>query len=340
MNILVDINHPAHVHMYRHPISRWKAAGHEVLVIARDKDVTIKLLQDYGIDFEFGSRQRSGVLGLALELLTRTLRLLRWAWVFKPDVLTSVASPTAAIASMLLRRPHVAFDDTEQATLGRSLYLPFTERVYTPRDFRLDLGKKQQRYDSYQELSYLHPNVFTPNSNVLSELGLSPYDYVVLRFVHFNAAHDFSPIGFSLEQKRELVAYLSMSSQVLLSEEGQIAIEHEAPIKRIPEEHFHDFLAFARLCVTEGGTTATEAALLGTPVVLLSHVSSGNWDELEQDYGLLFHYRDSEAAMEKSKQLFTAEGNAKQWKAKQEKLLANKADMSEIVFSAVLEAIN
>jgi len=36
MRILVDISHPAHVHVYRHSILRWQEAGHDVLITSRN----------------------------------------------------------------------------------------------------------------------------------------------------------------------------------------------------------------------------------------------------------------------------------------------------------------
>ena len=51
MKVLVDIIHPAHVHFFRNAISELQKKGHEVAVTARKKDVTIDLLENYGIPF-------------------------------------------------------------------------------------------------------------------------------------------------------------------------------------------------------------------------------------------------------------------------------------------------
>ena len=98
--------------------------GHEVQVLARDKDVTLGLLNNYEIPYIMGSNQRTGLLGLGFELITRTFNLIRVSRRFRPDVLLSVGSPAAAWAATVIRKPHLAFDDTEAARLGKLLYLP------------------------------------------------------------------------------------------------------------------------------------------------------------------------------------------------------------------------
>ena len=47
MTILVDIVHPADVHFFKHAIREWERRGHKVVVTARDKEMTLKLLKSY-----------------------------------------------------------------------------------------------------------------------------------------------------------------------------------------------------------------------------------------------------------------------------------------------------
>ena len=62
MTILVDIVHPADVHFFKHAIREWKRKGHQVVVTARDKDMTIKLLQSYDLTFDCISYQVKDLL--------------------------------------------------------------------------------------------------------------------------------------------------------------------------------------------------------------------------------------------------------------------------------------
>ena len=49
MRIIINIGHPGHVHFYRNAILALEERGHEVLVTARAKDITYKLLGIYDI---------------------------------------------------------------------------------------------------------------------------------------------------------------------------------------------------------------------------------------------------------------------------------------------------
>jgi predicted glycosyltransferase len=51
MKVLIDINHPGHVHFFKNLISNLKHKGIEIIIIASDKDVTIQLLKEFEIEF-------------------------------------------------------------------------------------------------------------------------------------------------------------------------------------------------------------------------------------------------------------------------------------------------
>jgi predicted glycosyltransferase len=44
MKILFEVTHPAHVHFFKHTIWNLKDRGHDVFVEARDKEMTLDLL--------------------------------------------------------------------------------------------------------------------------------------------------------------------------------------------------------------------------------------------------------------------------------------------------------
>lgn len=68
MRVLVDIGHPGHVHFYKHAIWELQARGHEVLVSAREKDVTRALLDHYGFPYRNLSTIGSGFLAWPASL--------------------------------------------------------------------------------------------------------------------------------------------------------------------------------------------------------------------------------------------------------------------------------
>ena len=86
MKILIDILHPAHVHFFRNFRTDMIELGHEIVVTAREKDVTVDLLEEYGITYQLLSKQGRGIK-LAVELLQRTWRLVKIVRTEKPDMM-------------------------------------------------------------------------------------------------------------------------------------------------------------------------------------------------------------------------------------------------------------
>ena len=69
MKIFLDIGHPAHVHYFRKSIKILQEKGHEFLITARNKDVTIQLLDHYKIDYYNRGKGHGNIIGKILYLL-------------------------------------------------------------------------------------------------------------------------------------------------------------------------------------------------------------------------------------------------------------------------------
>ena len=76
MRLLVEFSHPAQVHKFKHLLARLQNRGWAILVLSRDKDVLLDLLDETGLAHVCLSRARSGYLGMAFELLLREVRTL------------------------------------------------------------------------------------------------------------------------------------------------------------------------------------------------------------------------------------------------------------------------
>lgn len=303
MNILIDINHPGQVHLFMPLARRTIQNGGKVLFTARDKDVTLRLLETSGLPYVVCSKRGKGTLALFWELFCKTRRIISEAKKFCPDVIVSLGSPPAAWAAAFLRIPHIALEDTEHSTEQALLYLPFTRFVLTSTAFRRDLGKKQIRYHGYHELAYLHPKYFIPNPEIIAAMGLSPdKPYSVVRFVSWQASHDIGCHGLDANRQRELIETLAASGPVVLTSEAPLPAELQKHCLIPPPEHIHHVLAFARLYVGEGATMASEAAMLGTPAIYTNPLSAGTLEEQER-YGLLFRITDFFQIKEQCRQL-------------------------------------
>jgi len=329
MRIVVDVNHPAHVHYFKNFIREMEERGHEVLVTASEKDISFELLEKYHIGFKNVGSYGTSLVRKLINIPIIDVRYYNLTKGFQPDIFIGAGSIRAAHVSYLLRKPCINFEDTEHSTEQIRLYLPFVEGVPTPSCFTQDLGKKQIRFSGYMELAYLHPNRFTPDPAVLDDLGLAEGDpFTIVRFVSWQASHDLGQHG--IHDRVGLVKALEHYGRVLITSEGALPAELQDYRLRVSPEKLHDLLYYATLYVGEGGTMASEAAILGTPSIYVSSLAGtmGNFIELEETYDLLYSFTDGSAALGKAIEILQDPASKEKWRSKRERLLADKIDVT------------
>jgi len=333
MKILINIGHPAHVHLFKNMIKKLEK-GHIIKIVTRDKDVTLKLLDAYGFEYEVMSGYYNTMLGKIYDFIKTDLKLFKIAIKTKPDMLIAVGDPYVAQVGKLIRKPSIVFTDTEHAKLANKLTFPFTTVICTPSCYKEYLGKKQVRYNGYHELAYLHPNYFKPDPSVLDDLGLSKNDkFTVLRFVSWDASHDIGQWGLDLKIKQRYIGELEKYGEVFITSEAKLEKELDKYKPRISPEKIHDLLHYATLYVGEGATMATEAGILGTPSIYISSLAGtmGNFEELEKKYGLVYSFRNPDMALEKALQILKDEKVKAKWQKRREKLLNEKMDVTKFM---------
>jgi predicted glycosyltransferase len=343
IRVLFDLAHPAHVHLFRNAIAELERRGHRTFVASREKDVTTQLLDAYDIPHRPISEIGEGPLGLAREWLGREARLYRLAREFDPDVIVGVSSPTAVHVSKLLGCRSVVFHDSEVTKFLELFALPYADSICTPANFSHDIDGPHRRYDGYQELAYLHPNWFEPDSELLREYGVEPDDpYSVLRFISWGAHHDVGHSGLSLETKERLVDALSKHGDVYITSESPLPPAFEPYRLPVPPEAIHHLLWYADLYVGDSQTMATEAALLGTPAVRSNSFAGpddmSNFRELETEYGLLRSVAGGDEALSVALDLLTDPESKRRWAERRDRLLAEKIDVTDYIVETILEA--
>lgn len=333
MRVLVDVTHPAHVHLFRPAIEALQARDHQVHVASRSKDVTVALLDGYGIDHTVISRKQDGRFGAPKEWMGRELRLLRLARRVDPDVVLSQMNPAAAHVATLLSVPNIVFHDTEIAGFVERVTTPFSTYVCTPSEYDDDLGDNHLRYEGFHELAYLHPARFDADPTPLHEAGIDPdARFTILRLVGMDAYHDAGHTGFSPETIHALVDGLSTHGDVYISSETPLPVDLTQYANPIPVHEFHHLLAFANLYVGDSGTMATEAAILGTPAVRFNPLDRelGNFETLA-DYGLLISSMDEQTVADTALRLVADANASTRWRQRRRALLAEKIDLTAFI---------
>jgi predicted glycosyltransferase len=332
VKILIDIGHPAHVHLFSRFAGAMLSRGHAVLFTCREKEFEIRLLQYYGFRYQSFGRKYNSLPGKMLGLVQFGWKEWMAGRSFKPDLLLSHGSIYAAHAAALLRKPHIALEDTFNPEQVR-LYKPFTEVILTG-DYDHPLhSPKVIRYAGYHELAYLHPGQFRPDPNVLSELGLATgQPYAIIRFVSWKASHDTGHIGISMENKLKAVELFSKHARVFITSEGALP-ESLAPFRLPAAPHrVHHVLAFASLLFGESSTMAEEAAMLGIPAIYLFNNSTYYTRHLESKYRLMHNYSESPAdqqkAIDQGLEILRNPGVKQEWQQRRETMLADRIDVT------------
>lgn len=335
MNILIDIGHPAHVHMFKHAAHELMQHGHKVLFTTRDKEFEIRLLKEEGLSYVSLGKKRKSLSGKIHNLIGFDYKVWKIAGRCKPDVFLSHGSITASHVAFIMKKPHIAFEDTFNFEQVR-LYKPFTKVILTS-DYQnpLSQDRKNISYAGYNELLYLHPNHFVPDKTVLQELGVSKDDkYVIVRFVAWNASHDIGHKGMIYENKIKAIQSFLPYAKVFISSEKELPQELEQYRIRIAPERMHDAMAFASLIFGESSTMAEEAAMLGVPAVFLNDNSTIYTQHLEHSYQLCLNYSESSQdqmkAISKAVEILSTDRQAivEEYALRRKKMLSEKIDVT------------
>ena len=331
MKILVGMSHPKHVYMFKNFIKEMAKRGHEVKILAIEKDITEYLLKRFNMPYTLIGKNPPSIYKKVLSVPKWEYLTFKIAREFRPDMFIGQALPHFAHVSAILRKPYIIFEDTESATAVQKVCFPFADAIVTPSCYKVDLGKKQVRFEGYYELAYLHPNYFEPNPAVLDELGLSKSEtFIILRFVSWSAIHDVRQQG--INNKIHLIKELEKYGRVFITSEGELEKDLEKYEIRISPDKLHDLLYYASLCVGEGATVTSESAVLGTHAIYVNTQRLGYTDEEEEKYNLVYNFSDEKTmekgAFEKALELLGNNNLIKEGKRKREKLLNEKIDVT------------
>lgn len=293
-NILVDIGHPAHVHLFRNFIGEMRLKGHNIFVLTKDVDSIKKLLDIYKIPYTTLGKKPDSLFAKYVFQLLITLKTIWFIRKHKIDTGIGISMTLPIVKRFTGITVFGLDDDDTAATPVFAKFINKSDFILTPDCLKHEKrGKNHIPYPSFHELAYLHPNRFVPDPAVLTEAGIKKDEhYFLLRFNAFKAHHDSGTKGLSKEQKQKLVHFLKAYGKVFITSEKEIDPEFEPYRLPVSPEKIHSLLYYATLFVGDSQTMTTEAALLGTPGFkcnsFAGRLSIPN--EIENRYKLCFSY--------------------------------------------------
>lgn len=336
MRVLFDIVHPAQVHFFKQVISKLQQRGDEVMVTARKKDITVDLLNALNIKHICISTKGANMTAMGLELINRTLRLIKIVHKFKPEVMVARVGHSIGITGKLLGIPTVVYDDMEHAKLQALIGMTFATYICTGLGYYRDFGDRQVRFQGPPVLSYMAPEYFTPSPEPLRQTGLDPDQTIIFfRTVSWSASHDVGRKGTTLSELETAVDRLSKYGRVIISSEDPLPPSLSSYANPVPVASMHDLLAFCDVCMIEGGTMAEEAAVLGVPSICKNTYDFGYLRALDSEYGLVFRPDSMEKAVRIAEDILKNPDAKKEFKAKQQKLFTNSEDVVRFMVNMV-----
>lgn len=332
MKIIIDIGHPAHVHLTKHFAHLMEEKGHKVLFTCRQKEFIIQLLEAEGFQYVSFGKKYLTTLKKLWGIVKFDFMLWRTSLKFKPDLFVSHGSMYAAQVAWLMGKPHISFEDTYNIEQVR-LYRPFTDLILSGDYTHPKISDtKEFRMAGYHAVAYLHPNRFTPDERVLEELGVAKGEkYVIVRFVAWNASHDIGHKGVGMENKIKAVKEFAKVAKVFISSEGELPEMFDEYRLPTHPSRIHHVLAFSSLVFGESSSMAEEAAVLGVPSIFINDKSTFYTKDMEENYGLVFNFTESEEdqqkSIEKGVEILT-KSSKQDWMARSATMMNKKIDVT------------
>lgn len=336
MNVLIDINHPAHVHLFRNVYASLTNDGNKVLVVVKEIPSAMKLLELYGIPYANVGKKDDNLTKKGFDQLMYDFRILKLVRQHRIDIGVGSSINLAHVSKLSKMKSIVLDDDDDEVEpLFVKFGHPFADTILSPTG--TPRKAKQTIYvNTYHELSYLHPNRFQPDPSVLDDAGVVEGEpYFILRFNAFKAHHDVGVVGLTIENKRRLIEYLKKKGKVFITTERNIDDEFKPYQLKISPEKAHSLMYYATMLVGDSQTMTSEAAVLGTPAIRCNtFVGRIHYlEEEEHRYGLTYGFRpeQSEAMFDKIEELLSMSNLKEEWQARRQKMLSEKIDYTQFL---------
>ena len=338
MRILIDIGHPAHVHLFKNIAWEMQKKGNFVIVTLKNIPSAKKLLSLYSIPFiELGSTSDN--------IKGKLVNQLKYNWLLRKIVKKNKidygigTSITLAHVSKITKMKSIIFDDDDDDVqpLFAKYAHPFSSTLLSPVSL---IGHRKKKdtifYPGYHELAYLHPNHFTPDIKVLKELGINENEtFFIMRFNVFKAHHDVGIHGLNIEQKLKLIELLKPYGKIFITTEREIEPELKKYQLPVSPEKIHSLLYYATMLIGDSQTMTSEAAVLGTPAIRCNDFVGriSYLEEEEHKYALTYGFKPGhfDKMIAKIKELLKTPNLKQEWKKRRQKMLADKIDVTSFM---------
>lgn len=340
MKYIFELNHPKHYYQFKYVMQALRERGHEIKVLARDKDVLLRVLDEENVPYTLFGKHNKTMSAKVLGTFALVRNYLAIARSYNPDVIVSKGSLYGTLTARIMHKRSVIFPDSEVVKVTNRYVVPLCTQVVTPQSFKLDYGSKHIRVPGIFEDCYLSPKVFHPDPKIVEQYGLHK-PYAILRFVGWFANHDVGNSGFNSEEKLALAKAIAENMTVYISSENELPSELASYRLPTPPSLIHHVLSFADIYIGDSQTMASEAALLGTPAIrsnsFVGENDMSNFVMLEKQYGLLHNIASPTEATRLAKE-WSVSSRKEEWQKRREQYYASTGDINTQIVALLEES--
>ena len=338
MRILFQLNHPAHYHLLKNPIANLKKKGHQVYILARNKDVLKELLKDE--DFSMlKTAKGKNIWQKLMRMKSSENEIIEYVKLVKPEIVIGTGTFSYITAKLKIPTIFLGEDDANlnlPIFLGALMCYPAFSEILSPKVCNNFIWEKKSiKYESYHELAYLHPNHFKPEKSIVEKYFSSTKPYFIIRFAKLNAYHDIGIQGINTEIAQKLIDILKPYADIYITSERELEPQFEQYRIKINPLDMHHVMAFAQLYIGDSQTMAAEAGVLGVPFVRFNDFVGriGYLRELEDVYKLGYGIKTSEVdkLYKTVSDLIKMPDRAEVFAQRRQKMLSEKIDYAQFL---------
>ena len=285
--IWIDVEEPKTGIMFKSLFQKFKEAGAELLITARNFDSTHKIMDDTG--FKYLKVGKHGGADIQQKLKTYIDRLTELFPIIteeKPDFFITFGSVEGTRIAYGLQIPSIGFSDEPRSVHVSKLYFPYIDMLITPDCIPIEqynalhaTNDRIIRYNGIDEVAWLR--YYQPNPDILKKFDVEPGKFVLMRSEPTFACYFVD----KLKPDETFIAkyfpgiFKSCPEQtyfLLVRSEGQEKWLKEQLKDYLPNERIHitrylpnivDLCFYASLVVSGGGTIVRESAMLNVPSI-------------------------------------------------------------------------
>ncbi|GAB2495594.1 DUF354 domain-containing protein [Algoriphagus taiwanensis] len=346
LRVLVYFVHPAKVHLFRETINRLKADGIQVDILINSKDVLEDLVRKEGWEYQNlfpkgrNKKEKPSIFNSARVFILTLFKIERFL-LRQKRYCVFLTDDSLVVSGWWRKIPSIIFNDNDINTIKiNSILFNFATLIISPEITELGKFKsKKHSFKGNKSLAHLHPNVYKPDSSVLEKYGLEENNFCIIRTSKLNATHDAGGNnGLEDNNLINLFDYcVGLFKDVLLVTERKLPSRLNKNVYKGDPSDLKYIIYYAAFMVTDSGTMATEAAVLGVPNYLLNklafHVKVHN--ELFKA-GIQYYFYDYESMIERIKENNKHVDLKLEYQKKAKEYIKGCDDLNHVIYSSVI----